>query len=479
LVGGPGMEHPVVCLSTDVATTVHVATSVEASAQLCCRDALPGRDMAGIAVPFPVAMGRLALRTFWLGTRQVTWLRSVTEGDTFVAVSWRVLAVHACLGWPTALLRVCACLLLAGLVVGYKPTVRSGFVVLPRLFAWCLALEGLSHSEVVSIAWDPHPWEPLRERSGLRACSSWQPTGRTLELRGKRVVLGMGPQLGQAAMLRAFVCFCGSSVSLFHGGEAGARLASIGRGRRVPLLAASGGGLVAIVVAMFSSVICCPSLHGGYSLVVPTFPWASLALDLVEAHPPPYFLQLGAPRHGSLVSDGFAKAAVAPCVVSSSGSECCELLYPSELRVVICKFSGSVGDDANFRVYGGGPGGRVVIVGMRLPCKIRVRAIVSCSCCCIVCMASVVTRCVRAMVARLAVDSLAVIFLMWRMVAGKSRCGAPGCLRRIWVCVPLWLREPACGVAFTSVGLFPVELVEALRHLPMVVVSLVLAGCEL
>ncbi|MQM21314.1 hypothetical protein Taro_054354, partial [Colocasia esculenta] len=36
-----------------------------------------------------------------------------------------------------------------------------------------------------------------------------------------------------------------------------------------------------------------------------------------------------------------AEAAVAPCVVSSSESECCELLYLSELRVVLCKFSGS------------------------------------------------------------------------------------------------------------------------------------------
>ncbi|MQL72169.1 hypothetical protein Taro_004499 [Colocasia esculenta] len=35
-----------------------------------------------------------------------------------------------------------------------------------------------------------------------------------------------------------------------------------------------------------------------------------------------------------------AEAAVAPCVVSSSESECCELLYPSELRVGFCKSSG-------------------------------------------------------------------------------------------------------------------------------------------
>ncbi|MQL68789.1 hypothetical protein Taro_001035 [Colocasia esculenta] len=35
-----------------------------------------------------------------------------------------------------------------------------------------------------------------------------------------------------------------------------------------------------------------------------------------------------------------AEAVVAPCVVSSSESECCELLYASELRVVFCKSSG-------------------------------------------------------------------------------------------------------------------------------------------
>ncbi|MQL92275.1 hypothetical protein Taro_024897 [Colocasia esculenta] len=40
---------------------------------------------------------------------------------------------------------------------------------LPFLFAWCLALEGLSRSEVVSISWDPHPRKPLREHSGLLA----------------------------------------------------------------------------------------------------------------------------------------------------------------------------------------------------------------------------------------------------------------------------------------------------------------------
>ena len=39
----------------------------------------------------------------------------------------------------------------------------------PRLFARCLALEGLSRSEVVSISWDPHPREPVE--GVLRATS--------------------------------------------------------------------------------------------------------------------------------------------------------------------------------------------------------------------------------------------------------------------------------------------------------------------
>ncbi|MQL68062.1 hypothetical protein Taro_000351, partial [Colocasia esculenta] len=56
--------------------------------------------------------------------------------------------------------------------------------------------------------------------------------------------------------------------------EAGARLASRACGLRVPLLAARGGGLVSIVVAVFPmtfpSIIRCPSVHGGYSLAMPS-----------------------------------------------------------------------------------------------------------------------------------------------------------------------------------------------------------------
>ena len=57
---------------------------------------------------------------------------------------------------------------------------------LPRLFARCLALEGLSRLEVVTVTWDPRPREPVE--GVLRATSVLElaATRRTLELRGKR-----------------------------------------------------------------------------------------------------------------------------------------------------------------------------------------------------------------------------------------------------------------------------------------------------
>ncbi|MQM00720.1 hypothetical protein Taro_033461 [Colocasia esculenta] len=64
------------------------------------------------------------------------------------------------------------------------------------------------------------------------------------------VVLGVRPQLGQAAVLRV-LCVLGGSISPFAGTEVGARQASRGLGRRIPLLAASGGGLVVVVVTAF------------------------------------------------------------------------------------------------------------------------------------------------------------------------------------------------------------------------------------
>ncbi|MQL96807.1 hypothetical protein Taro_029496, partial [Colocasia esculenta] len=223
-----------------------------------CRDAPPRRVRVAVAVPFHVAM--------------VASLRSVTEGDTFVAASWkwrqegRVLLrgfgslVRVCLADDP--LRVCACLSLAGLVVCYEPAVRRSFCggcPASSLFAQCSALEGLSHLEVVSVSWDPHPREPvegvLQTTSVLELAAHFltqtrQSLSHCLSLRWFRshvVVLGVRPQLGQAAVLRVL----GGSVSPFAGAEVGARLARRGLGRRVPLLAASGGGLVVVVVTAF------------------------------------------------------------------------------------------------------------------------------------------------------------------------------------------------------------------------------------
>ncbi|MQL89479.1 hypothetical protein Taro_022053 [Colocasia esculenta] len=111
-----------------------------------------------------------------------------------------------------------------------------------------------------------------------------------------------------------------------------------------------------------------------------------------------------------------AEPVVAPRVVSSSESECCELLYPS----------------------------------VRLPCMIRVRA-AGCSCCCDACLVSVVTRHVRAMVALLELDSLAVVFLMWRMLAGKSRCSVC-CVASLVECCDtcLWLLSAWCWLVVSS-----------------------------
>ncbi|MQM01882.1 hypothetical protein Taro_034640, partial [Colocasia esculenta] len=122
---------------------------------------------------------------------------------------------------------------------------------------------------------------------------------------------------------------------------------------------------------------------------------------------------------------------------------------------------------ATLGTHGEGPGGRVVTVVsertsteicVRLPCMIRVRA-AGCSCCCAACVASVVARRVRAIAARLALDSLAVIFLVWRTLAGKSRCGVPvGIVARAkqMFCVPCFpqnfvvLVSGYCGAALDT-----------------------------
>ncbi|MQM17130.1 hypothetical protein Taro_050098 [Colocasia esculenta] len=137
-------------------------------------------------------------------------------------------------------------------------------------------------------------------------------------------------------------------------------LASRGSGWCVILLATSGGGLVVAVVTTF------PRTGNPY--------WAFFArlTPLLSSARGSSSRELGV---GWVV-----EAAVAPCVVDSSESECCELLYLSELRVVLCKFSGFM-------------------------CMLQE----GCSCCYAACVASVVAQCVRAVVSGLAVDLLAMV----------------------------------------------------------------------
>ncbi|MQM07369.1 hypothetical protein Taro_040208 [Colocasia esculenta] len=318
------MEHPLVCLQTNVTAVVLGG----------CRDELPHRIKVIVTAPFPVAMESRQS----VGVRQclccLGWfsLPVLTEGDTFMAVSWQWCQegrpfVRALVGqWPV--LRVRACLSLAGLLACYKPGVRRGFVVLPHLFARCLAFEGLSRSEVVSVSWDPHPREPVE--GVLRATSVLELEAHLLDLAVSGVVLLVGPR----------PC----------------------RGLRWPCLR--------VPVALASE-----------GLVIPTRPCSRGS--------PPYFLQLGARRRGSSVSDELRRRLWRRVVVSSSESECCELLYPSELRVVFCKSSG------------------------------------------------VVARRVRAVAVRLALDSLAVVFLVWRMLASQSSLGLAGC--ELWLRCIAWL----------------------------------------
>ncbi|MQL79515.1 hypothetical protein Taro_011960 [Colocasia esculenta] len=274
---------------------------------------------------------------------------------------------------------------------------------LPRLFARCLALEGLSRSEVVSVAWDPRPRETVEgviwATSVLELAADLADSraeGKTRKLRLLRcflpdvaqishvVVLGVGPQLGQAAVLRAFLwCSVAALSRSSVEAEARARLASRGHGQRVPLLAASGGGLVVVVVTAFlhdfrSPVLGCqfvvalacvasrprgvsgvrggpicgpstlwrsevvvlvfsvfgvPATLAGEGLVIPTGPCSRDSLPLLPSTRGSSSWELGVGR--------VTETAVAPCVVSSSKRECCELLYLSELRVVLCKFSGT------------------------------------------------------------------------------------------------------------------------------------------
>ncbi|MQL78007.1 hypothetical protein Taro_010413 [Colocasia esculenta] len=88
---------------------------------------------------------------------------------------------------------------------------------LPRLFARCLALEGLSRSELSCLRWDAEVVEVFSSRRGPDS-----PLFHCLSLRWFRshvVVLGIGPQLGQAAVLHAFSWCSVAALSRSSGEE--------------------------------------------------------------------------------------------------------------------------------------------------------------------------------------------------------------------------------------------------------------------
>ncbi|MQM00982.1 hypothetical protein Taro_033730, partial [Colocasia esculenta] len=74
-----------------------------------------------------------------------------------------------------------------------------------------------------------------------------------------------------------------------------------------------------------------PAALAGVGLVIPTGPCSRGSPPLLSSARGSSSRELGVGR--------VAEAVLVPCVVSSSESECCELLYPSELRAVFCKSS--------------------------------------------------------------------------------------------------------------------------------------------
>ncbi|MQM22973.1 hypothetical protein Taro_056033 [Colocasia esculenta] len=344
--GRPRVEHPVglllswcrdrgvhrdtrtgVCLvGCDLITTrmpivirIAVATRFPVATGLCC-DAPPRRYRVAVVVTFFIVMGWLALKTFWWGTRGSAWF----------------------------------------------------LLCLPCLFARCLELEGLPHSEVVCVAWDPHPREPVegvlqatsmleleveladsRAEGKMRQELSWRAEG----------VDGVSPSLLLAAVAwLPLFRWSGLVRTRAFGG-----FRSVSSRFRGPVL----GCQFMVAPACVASQPCGVSGVWGGSVFRPSTLWRSevavlvvrLRSRLVVAWSrrvcrglTPLLPSAGGSSSRELGVRRVAEVAMTPCLVSSSESKCCELLYLSELRVVLCKFSGSVGGDANFGVPGRGPG---------------------------------------------------------------------------------------------------------------------------
>ncbi|MQM20246.1 hypothetical protein Taro_053264 [Colocasia esculenta] len=180
-VATPGCSIPAVCLPSDVATAVRVVTSEEAS---------PWSDVTLLRrgclsqLPFPSRWYRDGL-----GGPDKTWFAS---GVSVAEVVFRVFGpCRVCRRWLTVLLGVS----------GSAPHLRACPVQRLSPFLGTPILGSL-----------------LREFSGLRACSISPSHCLALRWFQSRVGrVGMGPQLGQAAVVGCVVLGCGSLASLYLG----------------------------------------------------------------------------------------------------------------------------------------------------------------------------------------------------------------------------------------------------------------------
>ncbi|MQL91548.1 hypothetical protein Taro_024159, partial [Colocasia esculenta] len=285
-------------------------------------------------------------------------------------------------------------------------------------------------------------WDSEDNRSSTR-CRLVSPLSHCLSLRWIRshiVVSGVRSQLGQAAVLRVLCVSVAALSRPYTGAEARARLASRECGLRVPLLAASGGGLVAVVTRASGgsrsvSSRYCSSVLGCQSAVAPAY-MASRPCGVSGVRGVPSVASDVCPTPlvfaGVVIGNPYWALfpRLTPLHPSARGLSLWELSVREVAEAAVLGMFGSVGGGVTPRgpLRGSERSGRYS--GVWLPYKVRARA-AGCSCCCATCMASVVARRVRAVAARLALDLLAVVFLVWRMLAGKCRCSAPGFLAEV------------------------------------------------
>ncbi|MQL70168.1 hypothetical protein Taro_002478 [Colocasia esculenta] len=279
-------------------------------------------------------------------------------------------------------------------------------LVLPRVVSLAVT-EG---DTFVAVSWQR--CQEGHRYPGYECARVGSPHERTLELRGKR---GIRPQLRQAAAL-SHPC---------AGAEAGARLTSRACGLRVPLLAASGGGLVAVVVTAFSSrcsLVFLTCASGGSRFSVLSVPWSHSWVPSCDGTGVCSFLTWRCVR-----GPGWFYLWALDLVEFL-------LLWPVRdwLQLLLCRVRGKCGRSA-------------------------------CSCCS------------GAVGAGLAGSGIPCMEDACEPVLMRCSCSSSA---HLGVCVPLRLRELACCMAFTGVGLWPMELVEGVSAL-LAAPFLALTGCEL